>query len=419
MDKIIVVLGFCFSLLIFCVSTASAQVAIPVDPGVVDECVDQSIIFPSPGLPFDLVFTDNKTLTLGPGTLAFVLQGSNVIFNGALLDAVGNEISGTDYSGLAEGGATQVPLSQSTTWHGMRFVSDFPLGPAGLVFTSCPVVGQSDVSGNQKPIANAGTDVAGTVGVDVLFDGSASSDPDGDIASYAWDFGDGVNGTGATPSHAYAVAGTYNVTLMVTDNGELSDSDTVSATIGAAGTPPTADAGGPYTGTVGVRMPVDGSNSVDTDGTIVRYSWDFDDGNSDNSDRPTSGNTYMASGTYTITLTVTDDNGERGTDTATATIGQGNQSPIADAGPPVVGASGIPVSFDASASSDPDGDVLRYDWDFGDGGSLDDGGPTPSHIYGAQGDYTATVVVTDGNNGSDGDYTIASIDAADPMGITR
>jgi PKD repeat protein len=69
------------------------------------------------------------------------------------------------------------------------------------------------------------------------------------------------------------------------------------------------------------------------------------------------------------------------------------------------------VSFDASASSDPDGDVLRYDWDFGDGESLDDGGPTPSHTYGAQGDYTATVVVTDGD-ASDGDYTIASIDAA-------
>src|SRR5690606_41601083 len=57
-----------------------------------------------------------------------------------------------------------------------------------------------------------------TLGKLASFDASGSSDVDGTIASYAWDFGDGTSGTGATPTHSYTASGTYSVTLTVTDD---------------------------------------------------------------------------------------------------------------------------------------------------------------------------------------------------------
>jgi PKD repeat protein len=68
---------------------------------------------------------------------------------------------------------------------------------------------------NQPPVAAF---TSSTNGLTASFDGTGSSDPDGSVSSYAWDFGDGSTGSGATPSHAYPVAGDYSVILTVTDN---------------------------------------------------------------------------------------------------------------------------------------------------------------------------------------------------------
>jgi DNA-binding beta-propeller fold protein YncE len=71
-----------------------------------------------------------------------------------------------------------------------------------------------------------------------------------------------------------------------------------------------------------------------------------------------------------------------------------DQSPVASfTGTDVL--RGSPTAFNASASSDPDGTVARYDWDFGDGTSLADGGPTPNHTYAAAGDFQVKLTVTD------------------------
>lgn len=77
---------------------------------------------------------------------------------------------------------------------------------------------------NQQPVADAQASIHG---FDLTVDGSASSDPDGSIASWAWDFGDGESGTGETATHTYAEPGPYTVTLTVTDDDGATAQDTV------------------------------------------------------------------------------------------------------------------------------------------------------------------------------------------------
>jgi len=96
---------------------------------------------------------------------------------------------------------------------------------------------------NQAPTARPGGPYAGAAGDTIHFNGSTSSDPDGNTPlTYAWTFGDGASGTGATPAHSYAAAGTYSVNLVVTDSrGASSAPGTTSATIAAAPPPPPGD----------------------------------------------------------------------------------------------------------------------------------------------------------------------------------
>jgi len=84
------------------------------------------------------------------------------------------------------------------------------------------------------PFADAGGPYSGQVGSPVAFDGTGSYDLDGTVVSYSWDFGDGTFGTGPTPSHTYLLGGTYTVTLTVTDDDNLTGSDSANATIADA-----------------------------------------------------------------------------------------------------------------------------------------------------------------------------------------
>jgi Zn-dependent metalloprotease len=139
-----------------------------------------------------------------------------------------------------------------------------------------------------------------------------STDPDGTIVSWDWDFGDGNTSTQQNPSHTYAAAGTYNVTLTVTDNDSATDSVTKPVTVTAPNQAPTAD----FTFTTTDLTANFTDTSTDPDGTIVSWLWDFGDGNTSTVQNPS--HTYAAAGTYNVTLTVTDN--DSATDSVTKPV---------------------------------------------------------------------------------------------------
>lgn len=260
---------------------------------------------------------------------------------------------------------------------------------------------------NQAPIARPGGPYSALVGASIAMNGSTSSDPDGSVASFSWNFGDGSTSTLATPSKSYATAGTFTVTLTVTDNAGATHSATTTATISSpANQPPFARAGGPYSATAGTAISLNGTTSSDPDGTIVSYAWNFGDGT--NGSGATPSKTYAAAGSYTATLTVTDNSGATASSTASVIISApANQSPISRPGGPYSGLRGAAIALNGSASSDPDGTIASYAWNFGDGSTAT--GATPSKTYATAGTFTITLIVTDNAGATNSATTTATI----------
>lgn len=152
----------------------------------------------------------------------------------------------------------------------------------------------------------------------VALNATSSSDPDGSITFYAWTFGDGVSGNGVTTSHTYAAAGTYTITLQVTDNLGARSQSITSVTVSSVpvvNPPPIAS----FTATPsGLAVSLNASASSDPNGSIVAYAWTFGDGASGAG--VTTTHTYALGGTYTITLRVTDNLGAQSASTTSITV---------------------------------------------------------------------------------------------------
>jgi PKD repeat protein len=248
---------------------------------------------------------------------------------------------------------------------------------------------------NQPPIADAGSRQVVCMNESVQFDGNLSQDFDGNIVSYQWNFGDGATGSGQNPTHSYSKTGTYQASLIIKDDSGLRCDTGSSAVTIVVNQPPIADAGTDMITCPGQVITFDGSNSVDPDGELISYDWDFGDGTTGEWIKPT--HKYEESGTYEVTLKVTD-NSDSKCSTATAKVTViVNQPPVADAGPDqmiaCVGCAQDEVTFDASNSYDPEGGALTYRWDFGDG--TQGTGVKTTHTYSEPGVYTVTLSVTD------------------------
>lgn len=280
-------------------------------------------------------------------------------------------------------------------------------------------LGQLRLGANLLPTASFVPDVSsGDVPLTVNFDASASSDLDGEIVSYAWDYeGEGTPGDpqpGPLSSHDYTQSGNFLVTLHVTDNeGAVSTAETVIVVNGISGNvDPVADLQADVTsGPAPLSVAFDGSGSSDPDGSITKYEWDLDGNGSFESNTglvDTNTFDYVADGTYLVKLRVTDNQGSTNTDTISIEVGG-----VSGSAPPVAKlrvdywfkVTNEDWQFDASDSSDPDDDIVKYEFDWNNDGTFDvDNGANPliGHPFGI-GTQTITLRVTDSGDRTDTD----------------
>ncbi|WP_256717769.1 PKD domain-containing protein [Shewanella sp. UCD-KL12] len=380
------------------------------------------------------------------------------------------------------------------------------------------------VSHNQLPTAVVNGPYSATLGSPISFSSNGSSDVDGTIASYSWDFGDGSLSTDANPVHTYLTADNFNVTLTVTDDlggiatsttnavvthsglvelrngvaktgvsantgdaakffitvpagatnlvvkisGGTGDADlytqlgseptdtsyvcrpyiggnsetcteasptegvwyvnlkayntfadvTLLATFdaGTENVAPTANANGAYTGSAGQSIQFSSQGSNDSDGNIVSFEWDFGDGSASTLANPS--HAYSVVQNYTVTLTVTDNGGLTHSSTTTASVtGSQNVAPVAMANGPYSGEVDSAISFSSQGSSDSDGSIASYSWDFGDGNTSSQA--SPNHTYVSAGDYTVTLTVTDNLGATGTSVASASVSSLPVNGLVN
>lgn len=229
-----------------------------------------------------------------------------------------------------------------------------------------------------------------------------STDGDGSLTTWAWRFGDGSTSSEREPTHGYDEAGTYTVRLTVTDDGGATDELTDEVNVTAPSTPPSNQV---------PRAEFDIScqdltctftdRSEDEDGSIESRRWDFGDGGT--SDQRNPSHRYASAGRYDVVLTVRDDDQAEDSRTRTA-------QPEAPEEPPPPPANEPPAAeFELDCqelrctfvdrSTDDDGSVVSWQWNFGDGSTSSE--RNPSHDYAEGGRYEVLLLVTDDDGAAD------------------
>ena len=243
----------------------------------------------------------------------------------------------------------------------------------------------------------------------IQFNGENSYDPDGEIIGYRWD----VDGDGRWDTewrnrpkykYKYTEPGVYNVTLQVKDDNNSIDTDTTTATVVDSNTEPVADAGGPYFGIINETIYFNGSKSYDPDGEIVNYTWSFGDGQKGYGVAPEY--KYVNNGTFTVTLTVTDDGEKTNKSSTFAFIALENMPPDRPEITITQSVENPNLVILTAVAHDPNNDNIKYfvSWDNGDNttspmfpsGTL----LTTQYTYYFKGVYNVTVSAIDEHNAS-------------------
>jgi hypothetical protein len=259
-------------------------------------------------------------------------------------------------------------------------------GIAALLLVACGGGGGSGSSSsgggsNAAPVANAGLVQTVNAGAAVTLNGTGSTDSDGTVATYTWTQTAGTTVALSSPTVSQptftapnvVAATTLTFTLVVTDNrGAVSAAATVNVTVNPlANVAPTANAGTAQTVTSGTVVTLNGTASTDSDGTIASYAWTQTVGTpvvaltGGTTSQPTfTAPTVAVSTALTFSLVVTDNRG--GTSAASTVIitvnPAANVAPTANAGPNQTFGSGVTVTLNGTASSDPGGSIASYAW---------------------------------------------------------
>ncbi len=352
------------------------------------------------GLPCDTAVTTQKILVNTPPVAAFsapelVCLGDSVSFDAsatkddtpANLTYMWNFGDGTK----AEGQSVTHAYAKGGTYDVALTVDD----NSG---TACNMDSiRKRIKVNTPPVADAGKDITMCLkSLDeeyaVTLSALASKDADGDMLTYMWDFGDGNTAQGEKVTHVYKDGGVYNVKLTVTDGTALPCSTSTSSVKVDLNKPPVAVAGSDQKVCTGEPVSFDGTSSKSEKGETLSYEWVFGDGEKATGAKVS--HTYNKGGKYVAVLTVDDGRGTACSVATNAIQVDVNSRPVANLAEVKNTCVGKSVAFDASASKDPDGDSLKYMWNFGDGTKTESGSKV-SHEYQKGGSYNVSVAVDD------------------------
>lgn len=230
-------------------------------------------------------------------------------------------------------------------------------------------------------------------GIPLALDASASRDPDAEDQpelAYSWQVSDGRSYEGPVHQIDFDTPGDYEITLRLDDGVGVENSvQELSRSIRINEAPVAAIAAPEQSNSSIVQF--DASGSSDADQEIVRYEWDFGDGNTATGAQPR--HTYASHGSYTVTLTVDDGTGVANSRQSAEHSLRVNLAPVAAFSAPAVVAPGQPIRLDGSSSSDEDGEITRWSW-FLNGRELGRG-PQLEHQIDAPGSYNITLQVRD------------------------
>jgi PKD repeat protein len=339
------------------------------------------------GVPQDFgTLSARSVVTNGDGVATVVYTAPPGPVNGIFGNCSG--LPGNCVSIVATATATNFATARPQTVQ-IRLVPTGVIQPPATTPTAAFTFSPTPVNFNVPVIFDASSSCAGPL------NGTACSSTS-TITNYVWNFGDGSSATGKTVTHTFSGSATsFIVSLTVTTDRGLSA--TTSQTVTAANSP--APAGdwifSPGAPNVGETVFFNGDPVRPAPGhTIVQSSWNFGDPTSSTNSAGGLQTThaFLAAGTYTVVLTVTDDAGQKTVLPKTITIGSGN--PVASFTSSTQNAATHTMAFDGSGSSAAGGaTIVSYQWTFGDGTS--GSGQTVSHAYPATGSFPVKLTVTD------------------------